>query len=303
MAKTLVIINPHAASKRARIIWEKHEALFRERFGDLDAVITRTPADVPPALEAARQAGCGRVFSIGGDGTNNALINAIMRHNAAHPDAPPLAFGCIPAGTGRDWARGVGTPLKVKQSIEWLANVRLRPVDIGMLTYDDRSTYFLNVSSSGISNDVVQRVERSPKESCLAFPLAILSGLLWYKPEPVQIYCDGALWYEGTIYVTAVCNGKYFGQGLHIAPQARIDDGVFEIVIAEGMPMPSVLPLVARLYRGTHLTHPKVRSTSAQEVRVVSASGLPIGLDFDGEPGMARELTYRVLHHALPMYT
>lgn len=303
MAKTLVIINPHAAGKRAKLIWETYEPLFRERFGDLIAVMTRTPNDVPPALETARAAGCERVFSIGGDGTNNAMINALMKHNHAYPDAPPLAFGCIPAGTGRDWSRGVGTPLNVKLSIEWLASVRLRPVDVGMLTYDDRTTYFLNVSSSGISNDVVQRVERSPKESRLAFPLAILSSLLWYKPEPVQIYCDGTLWYEGTIYVTAICNGRYFGQGLHVAPHARIDDGTFEVIVAEGMPLLRVLPVVARLYRGTHLSHPKVHTTSAQHVRVVSASGLPIGLDFDGEPGMARELTYRVLRHALLMYT
>lgn len=303
MAKTLVIVNPHAAGKRAKALWETHETVFRQRFGELTVVITRTPDEVPPALETARQNGCERVFSIGGDGTNNAIVNALMHHNLAHPDAPPLAFGGIPAGTGRDWARGVGTPLDVKQSIDWLANVRLRPVDIGVLEYDRQKTYFLNVSSSGISNDIVQRVERSPKESVLSFPIAILSGLLWYKPEPVQIYCDDVLWYDGTIYVTAVCNGKYFGQGLHVAPHALIDDGKLEVVIAEGMPLWRVLPVVARLYRGTHLNHRKVKHTTASKVRVFSASGLPIGLDFDGEPGMARELNYHVLKHALPMYT
>lgn len=298
MTKSLVIINPTAGGGRGMVVWQEVEHYLRQQLGDVSTVITRSPDEVLNCLKQASEEGATRVISIGGDGTNNSIVNAIMAHNQAHP-SQPLSFGSIPAGTGRDWARGAGTPLDPRQAIDWIANTRLRPIDVGLATLDGVPRYFLNISSAGISNDVVQRVENAPKGGKLTFFKAIVSSLIYYKAQPVKISLDGESWFEDDVLIVAIANGRYFGQGLFVAPSASVDDGAFDVVVARGMPFLRTLQLLMQMYSGSHISNSRVKLKRAKEVRVVSQSEQPIGLDLDGEGTQAREISYRILPNAL----
>jgi YegS/Rv2252/BmrU family lipid kinase len=302
MTQSLVIINPHAGGKRALTIWQQHETTLRERLGHVEGVITESQDDIAAVLESASERGITRIISIGGDGTNHHTVNAIMRHNLAFPSRS-LTYATIPAGTGRDWSRGAGTPLDVTQAIDWIANTRLRPIDIGLATLDGHERYFLNTSSVGISNDVVQRVEASSKGGQVTFFKAIVSSILFYRAIPVRIYLNDALWWDEPLYLGGFANGKYFGQGLKVAPNAEVDDGLFDIMAAGDMRVYSVFNLLRQLYSGSHIFNHRVKVGRASNVRVVSTSGAPIGLDLDGEGAHAADITYRVLPRALLMNT
>src|SRR5579864_793921 len=101
--KTLVILNPHAGSGRAGRLWTRIEPLLWYALGVLGVAITQHPEEVALHLDKARAAGLTRVMAIGGDGTNHALVNSLMRLNELEPTAPRMTFGCLPIGTGHDW--------------------------------------------------------------------------------------------------------------------------------------------------------------------------------------------------------
>src|SRR5947207_6621797 len=96
---TLIILNPHAGSGRAGKLWTQIEPLLWKELGELVVAITERPQDVAQHLEKARDAGLTRVIAIGGDGTNHALVNELVRLNHRYPGEPPMTFGQLPIGT------------------------------------------------------------------------------------------------------------------------------------------------------------------------------------------------------------
>jgi YegS/Rv2252/BmrU family lipid kinase len=300
MTRSLVIINPRAGGGRARRVWQQHADYIRARLGDVEAVETDSQDDVADVLHSASRRGVTRVISIGGDGTNHYSVNAILRHNRAHPHHP-LTYASLPAGTGRDWSRGAAMPLNVPQAVDWIANTRLRYVDVGRAVLDGQERLFLNASSVGISGEVVKRVDASQKGGRITFLRAILGALLAYRPTPMQIDLDGQRWLEGPVYLAAVCNGRFFGQGLKVAPNAEIDDGLFDMVAAGDLSLPMVLRLLQRMYGGTHIFSPHVQLQRGHTVTITSTA--PLGLDLDGEGAVAQQIHYSILPQALGMHT
>src|SRR5579871_422268 len=107
LMKTLIILNPHAGSGRAGRLWSKIQQPLEDALGDLEVARTERPEDVARYVDKAHDDGLTRVIAIGGDGTNHALINELVRLYRRYPDDPPMTFGQLPIGTGQDWARAM----------------------------------------------------------------------------------------------------------------------------------------------------------------------------------------------------
>lgn len=290
--KYLVLINPHAAGGAAVTAWQGIEADFTERFGKPRVVITRNAAEISRHIQDAAQQGIARVISVGGDGTNHSVINSIVQHNRLYPDNP-LVYGSLPAGTGQDWARGLGMPLNPRQALDWLAQAQPRPIDVGHVQYDDKQRYFLNISSAGISHDVVQRVESMNKRRPWTFLLATIRAILEYQPEQVRIELDGTVWYEGKVYLVAVANGRYFGAGIKIAPEAVIDDGWLDVIVVKDVSRLRLLMALQTAYQGTHIYNPAVLTARAHSVYITGDDSAR-GVDLDGEPAAGHNLHYTI---------
>ncbi len=294
MSKTLIILNPHAGGGTAGRLWQEVEPILWDTLGELIVAITERPEEVAQHLDKAQAVGVQRVISIGGDGTNHALINSLAELNERNPQGEPMIYGNLPIGTGRDWARGQGVPYNnLKAAAAWIANARPRPTDIGKLSHEGGSEYFLNIASAGIGGEVAQRINRLARRRPWSFVTATISTILTHKPPAMQITLDGKPWYEGRAYVVAVANGTTFGHGMKIAPHAVQRDGLFDVVLVEGVSRLTILAAFQRVYMGTHLTHPAVHSARAAEVRVQSPAGT-LGIELDGEPLSANDLTFRV---------
>jgi diacylglycerol kinase (ATP) len=286
---TLIILNPHAAGGRAGHLWRKLEPLLWESLGELVIAVTQHPDEVAPHLDTAYAAGLTRVIAIGGDGTNHALVNAITALNARHPDGPPMVYGNVPVGTGRDWARGIGMSFEPEVAARWIAYAQPRPTDLGHLHYDGQERFFLNIASAGLGGEVDRRVNMARTRRPWTFLAATLSTLLTHGPQPMRIELDGSLWYDGPAYLVAIANGTTFGHGMKVAPTAQVNDGLFDVVMAEGMSRPQILQVLRKVYSGAHLVHPGVHFKRAQQVRI---SGEDVGLDMDGEDASGQELLF-----------
>lgn len=293
MSKTLIILNPHAGSGRAGRLWTQIEPLLWEKLGELVVAITQRPEDVAHHLDKAYASGLNRVVSIGGDGTNHALVNALANLSEQYPDGEPVIYGMFPAGTGQDWARSAGIPLNdVQAAADWVANAQPHPTDIGLLQLDNRREHFLNIASAGLGGEVDKRVNQTAKRRPWTFLAATVAAILRFQPQPIQIQLDGQDWYEGKALLVAVANGSTFGHGMKIAPNAQTDDGLFDVVLVKDASKVETLMALRRVYDGSHLTHPAVQFARAKQVKVLSSTAQ--SLDLDGEYASAKQIDFQM---------
>lgn len=292
-SRTLIVLNPHAGGGRAGKMWHSFEPLLWEELGELLIAVTDKPGDVAEHLDKARAAGMRRVISIGGDGTNHALVNALVALNTRFPDSPPMVYGNVPIGTGRDWARGNGIPFNdPRAAARWIATAQPKATDIGKLTNESGDEFFLNIASAGLGGEVMRRVERAMPRRPWTFMRATLGAIIERGPSEMQVEIDGKTWYDGRAYVVAIANGSTFGHGMKIAPNAEVRDGMFDVVLVKGISRLDVLVAFQRIYSGTHLTHPGVMTARAQSVRVQGDASL--GVELDGELATGRDLTFTI---------
>lgn len=297
--RTLIVLNPNAAGGKAGALWKQIEPVLWREMGELVLAMTERPEDVSEHLEEAYDSGLTRVISIGGDGTNHALVNALVALNQRHPEGPPMVYGTLPVGTGHDWARNLGIPTEPEAAAHWMCRAEPHPVDIGMVRYGDppQQRYFLNVASSGISGEISQRVNETPQRRAWTFLQATVATLLSYTPQRMRVTIDDELWRDGPTYLVAVANGTTFGRGMKIAPEAKVDDGLFDVILIEGMTRLRALLALRMVYDGSHLRHPAVHMRRGQTV-TVRGMDAPVGLELDGEHTTGRDLVF-TLHAGL----
>jgi diacylglycerol kinase (ATP) len=298
--RTLIVVNPHAGGGRAGKLWHQIEPMLWEALGELLVAITQRPEDVAEHLDKARAAGITRVIAIGGDGTNHAIVNAIQDLAKADPTAPPMVFGQLPVGTGRDFSRTLNIPLDPVVAVKWITEANPKSLDLGRLTYDHNDRYFLNIASAGVGGEVDRRVNSRRKRRPWTFKMATIQSLLTYTPQKMKVVLDGETWYEGKAWSVVVANGRMFGHGMLIAPHAQIDDGLFDIILIEDAPRLTAITALNSVYSGKHLLRDDVHYKQAKVVDI-ECPGLPIGLDIDGEHAAGNELRFAVEPGALKM--
>lgn len=298
MPATLIVLNPHAAGGHAGRVWRSLEPYLWQELGELIVAITQRPDEVAGHLTEARSVGITRVISIGGDGTNHSLINALIAHNAAHPELPPMVYGNVPVGTGRDWARGIGLPYNdPRAAAHQIAHAALRPLDIGVIERDGVADYFLNIASVGVSSAVVERVERAGRRHSWTFLQATIAAILKLPTYPLSVTLDGQPWYDGPTSLLVVANGTTFGHGLKVAPTARMDDGLLDVLVVRDVSRWTVLAALKSVYAGTHLSNPAIQVAQARQVDV--STPREVGLEADGELAHGRRLTFSLQPGAL----
>jgi len=291
--RTLIIINPNAAGGRAGDVFKKIEDRLVEVLGEFIVAVTRRPEEVAEHLDAAVAAKVTHLIAIGGDGTNHTVINEL----AKRPELD-LTFGSLPVGTGHDWARSLGIPSDPEAAVKWLSRAQAVSCDLGKVEYIDTlqgrqkaARTFLNIASAGVSGEVDARVNRSRRRTSLTFLRATVATLFQYKPQQITVDCDGKPFYSGSSYLVVVANGRCFGRGMWVAPQALINDGKFDVVLVEGMPRLRILAALQTVFSGRHLKRSDVHHTLAAEV-FVHSKDTPLGMDLDGEEAQGQDLRF-----------
>jgi YegS/Rv2252/BmrU family lipid kinase len=276
----VLIVNPAAGGGRAaRALDRVLEALAPLR--PFDVYVTQ-PGEVRPAERAAREAvlaGVERIFVLGGDGSCSQAVNGAYAAGGVNALAR-VAFGFLPAGTGRDYARSAGIPRDPVAAARALARgAAARRVDLGVVHLAggvDR--LFLNVASFGISAQIAHALEEFPqlkrRAGAVAFGLATLRAGLRYAPVETELRVDLQAAQRGPTAAIAVANGGWFGGGMHVAPTARLDDGLFEVVRFGDLARRDFVISLPRLYRGTHYTHPHVRHSKGADVHADPGAAL-----------------------------
>jgi diacylglycerol kinase (ATP) len=284
--RTLLILNPRS---RNGVTGRRAESLvrrLREGLGPLEVERTRGPRDAERIAREAVRAGWERLIVAGGDGTLSEVATGLLAAGLGGY----ATIGALPLGSGGDFLRTLGVPRDLEHAIACLREGKPRPIDAGRASFVDvsgrpASAHFVNVASFGVSGRVVELVNRSPRllGGRVSFLMGSLRAIARHRSESVSLRVDGELVHDGPLVLAAAANGRYFGAGMQIAPEARTDDGLFDVVAVCGLGRAQLLRRLPRLYRGTHLADPAVRFRRG---RVVEAEprGAAVALELDGEP-------------------
>jgi len=290
LAEVLFLVNPAAGSGRGAAVWqaltESHPELRGAR-----VVRESDPAAARAALTAALEAGARALVAVGGDGTVHHAANALL--GAGLAGGVPL--GIVAAGTGSDLARTLGVPMSPGAALELALGGEARPLDaIELRVGAAAPRWVVNSASAGLSGVVVEAVAALPRRRATSYVSATVRALARYRPLPCRVAVDGEPFYEGLAFLWAATNGPTFGKGMRVAPRARVDDGLVEVVVVGDVPR-WLLPLrLPQLLLGRHLGLPKVHYRQARRVRWEPLVPFP-PFELDGEAlaNEAAELSVR----------
>jgi YegS/Rv2252/BmrU family lipid kinase len=284
--RTLVIVNPRSRAGATGRRWASVERKLRNALGGLEVEHTRAPRDAERLAREGVRAGVERIVIAGGDGTLNEVATGLLAADLG--DRAELAI--LPLGTGGDFRRALGIPRNLDRAIAIITAGSARRIDAGRIRYLDEqgrqaTAWFLNVASAGISGLIVELVTRTTRigGGTLAFLIATLRGIARFRAEPVRLRVDGECLHEGPLVLCAAANGRCFGGGMAVAPDARLDDGRLDVVWVPRLPKLRLLTRLGLIYRGRHLEVPEVGHGSGRVVEMEAASG-SVPLEIDGDP-------------------
>jgi YegS/Rv2252/BmrU family lipid kinase len=223
---------------------------------------------------------------VGGDGSVNEVVNGML----ATGRAPLPELAVITIGTGKDFARSHGIPTKLDAALAIAADGRTATADVGRVRHrtrdgGERESFFANVGSAGMSGEVARRADASSKVlgGKISFLVALVRVFARWRNVDVTVDIDGGR-RTGRMTNVVVANGPYHAGGMWLAPDARPDDGLFDVVLFGDITKADFVRSVIKIYRGTHVHHPKIDVVRATTVSVDSAELLPLELDGE-QPG------------------
>ncbi len=279
------VVNPNSRNRQTSKLWPEIEDRLKANLFDFESKFTTRPLEAIEIASYAASKDFDVIVSVGGDGTNNEVLNGIM--NTKLKGNKNLLLGFIPQGTGGDFRRTVNLSSGIDAAISTLKNAVRKKIDIGKIRFlnhekEISERYFLNICSFGISGLVDYYVNHTTKlfGGKISFIIGTLRGIFNYQNTPANIIVDEKKLGEMNITLVAVANGRYFGGSMMVAPDARLDDGLFDIIIMKNISKFRFIKDGQKIYRGKHIIPPDVFALKGRQLKV-NEEGLYI--DLDGE--------------------
>jgi diacylglycerol kinase (ATP) len=246
--KLLLLANPSAAGKGARRLLPSLRTFFARHTSGFEYCQAASAEELRQRAREAARAGYERVLAAGGDGTAHAVMNGVQ--------GTDVAFGILPLGHGNDLARALGVPLDPHAAAEFLLRAPVGSMDIvrvGEKAYGAVAGVGFDAETNRRANAWGGWVGGHTR-----YLFAGLVTLLNYRPLRVEMVTDSEE-FSGEAMWIAVANTPYYGGGLHIAPEAALDDGLLDVCVIERVSRLGLLALYPRLLRGSHLRARSVR--------------------------------------------
>ncbi len=320
--RPLVIANPSAGRGRTGRDLSHLVSALRDALGELDVVTTAGARQATELAAAAVGERRPLVVSLGGDGTLHEVVNGLMQARGALPGAPVEAaalpaLGVIATGTGGDFGRALGIAARVEDYLAALAGGHERALDVGLARFAGADgapleRYWINVLSAGVGGLVDRYAAGAPAVlgGRIAYAQAALRGIVMCRR--VRLRCRVAL-PDGAAserlldsHAVAICNGTTFGGGMRIAPMARPDDGLLEVIAFETRTRWRLMGRFLTVYAGTHTSEPGVHHFTCRALRLEPLDpparpprGGVFPLDVDGEALGDVPLDVSLIGHAL----
>jgi diacylglycerol kinase (ATP) len=299
MKHSYFIINPAAGAGKTKKQWP----VIKDLVNKLDIKFEEKETEyaghaIELAYDAIKQ-GYDFIVSVGGDGTISEIVNGIYKADSLND----VNLGIISTGTGADYIRTIGTPRNFEDACKKLVNPVTRDVDVGMVECINKGQVtkrlFVNFAGLGFDAEIVKATTQKYKAlgKVSAYLLGLFTTLVSYKNKQVDIIIGNET-ESKTICTVIMGNGKYGGGGMYTTPKAVINDGLLDVLIIGDLSKPDLINSLPMIYKGTHLSHPKVSLKKAQQVTIKPTVVMSIQADGDivGESPATFSIIEQKLH-------
>ena len=296
--KWYFIVNPNAGSRKGVRDWPKISRLLRESGIPYEKVLTTHRGHAIDLAIDCIKLGYRRIAVVGGDGTLNEVLNGIIIQKDIDPKE--VLLGMIPVGTGNDWCRSFNIPFDYKKALEVIMQEKTFVQDVGKVTHyhHDKSEirYFMNVAGMGY-DALVNKKTNMMKDKGGGGPLTyfyfVFASLFQYRFMEAVIEVDGEMVFKGEIFSMNVGICKYNGGGMMQVPHAVPDDGLLDVTLIKKAPKYMVIQHVRKLYDGSLVNLPFVKTFKGKEIRIRSTGR--IFLETDGESLGHTPFTFEII--------
>lgn len=294
MRKILFIINSKAGKTEFDIRKEDIEETFRRagRLSEIEVVYTKYKNHTKFLIDAFDSLDYDEkiVIICGGDGSLNELVNVAYGKN--------MTLGLIPTGTGNDFAKNFDYS---NFNLKSLLNFKTKKIDLIKIN----NFYSINVTSLGFDTQVLKRaydyLDKNPKLGKKAYALSVLNSLNKINCENLELklkLVDGSNFeIKGDYLISALCNGGFYGSGFNPAPQAKIDDGYLNLLLASKIPLIRFIPLIKKYKEGRHKESKYINEIKVKSGTIKSKNKFIANAD--GEIFETKEIRFEVLPKAL----
>lgn len=288
-AKTCLVLHKKSCTRPEVKTAVKH---VQQSGIDVDVYIPWTRKDLRRFVQRAIKNDAQRIVAGGGDGTLNAVVNAIIRGDTR----PEASLGILPLGTANDFAKGAGIDAKdLASALELACTGSPTKIDVGRMN----DQYFINVASAGFGAEVTATTPQDMKRLLGGIAYSIMGFVKVFQLEPYEgrlIRPDGAV-KEGSMLIMAVGNGRFAGGGYEVAPQASLTDGLLDIAVVSGLLSEDLNRIVRELRdpmnpRNEYLLY---RQLSAFTIE----TGKLLHVNLDGEPIKGTHFEFRCIPEVL----
>jgi YegS/Rv2252/BmrU family lipid kinase len=312
--KPLLIVNPRAGGGRTGETFDAMREVITRAIGEHDVELTERSGHASDLAHRAALDGRETVVAVGGDGSIHEVVSGLMRAKAEGAGATRL--GVIGQGTGGDFRKSLGIEHRLDRYCSAISCGHTRAVDVGRFSAatedgdEEIHGYFINILSVGLGGLVDRYVAEGNNRFGGTFAYFTASARALLESSVGVLACtihEGSRVREQEIPTRsmAICNGRFFGSGMEIAPMARLDDGLFEVVDLGSAGRLKFAAVSSQVYSGRHIDHPDVQHFRCDRITMellnkdVRDRFL---LDIDGEPLGRMPLTIEVMPSALEVF-
>ena len=292
---SVVIVNPASAGGSTGEVWPQIASDLRSQFGSFRVLFTKHRGDAAALAGEAARKGAKLIIACGGDGTVSEVANGILS------SGKDVELGILPSGTGGDFRRTLEIASRSRDAARVLRTGRTVRIDVGRVSFVDNNgaeamRYFVGVASCGMSTKVIKRV----KADGISFASSLLQTAMRNEAIRLVIQLDDTNDRQLTVSNLCIANARYFGGGMKIAPDAKLNDGKFDVVGVADLSALKIFTSAPRVYLGSHLSIPEVSHALARKVTLrPSDRDKEVALEIDGELPGRLPATFQIIPEAL----
>lgn len=275
--KILLIYNPQAGGKRALRYLPQIESYLKEKNIAADIRQTEYSGHSIELVKNVDLTGYDGVVASGGDGTLFGVLNGYYQNKG--PDKPPI--GLLPNGTGNAFAKELDLKgFEWQKAIDIIAGNKPRKIDVARLETEGNIHYYINVLGFGFVSDVGETVLKLKGLGEVSYLLGVLYQIAFLKSFKMRMELDGKTLERDTTFVE-IANTRYTGSTFIMAPDAQVDDGYLDIILANRVTRRKIMALLPTIFKGTHVLDEKVEVFRARHIKI--STDIPKSLIPDGE--------------------
>jgi diacylglycerol kinase (ATP) len=260
----LLVYNPFAGFRKSEKVLPEVQQTLSDKGINHDLLLTKARGDATKLVKEADLSKYDAVISSGGDGTFHEVLNGYYQNKGK--TKPPI--GIIPNGTGNAFATELGLKgFEFKKAIDIISKKNIKKIDVGYCETQTERIYFHNIIGFGMVTDINQSTNKYKKLGSISYTIATLEKILFLKTFPLEIVLDGKTIKQDNIFVE-IANTRYTGADFLMAPEAIIDDGLFDVVLSRKTSRFNVLKLLLQVFKGKHIFNKDIDYIKASSITV-----------------------------------